>query len=435
MFFKIYSFGCKVNQYESEFIKQIMCADGYEYTEKDSEAEIFIVNSCSVTAVSDSKCRKLLRKLRRENPSSIILLCGCMSQAFPRKYENFDMCDIVTGNTARAQIPQYIKEFLNHRMQIIDVTEHDRKNETFEPCVVSDFSERTRAFVKIEDGCDRFCSYCIIPYARGRVRSKPLDELKKEVALLSDNGYKEIVLVGINLSKYGTDLGLTLSDAVECVAQNEGICRIRLGSLEPELLDEETIRKLSAIEKFCPQFHLSLQSGCTETLRRMNRRYTSDEYAEIVERIRRNFTNSSITTDVMVGFPGETEDEFKASLEFVTGINFAKVHVFPYSRRSGTVADKMPEQISKALKEQRAKLMADANEAKRVEFMNSQIGTVCEVLFERADSKGFYEGYSKNYTPVYVDAKGADISGKCLKVLITAAESERCFGVISDNRF
>lgn len=430
MFFKIYSFGCKVNQYESEFIKQIMCADGYSYTENDNDAEIFIVNSCSVTAVSDSKCRKLLRKLRRENSASIILLCGCMSQAFPRKYENFDMCDVVIGNTTRAQIPQYIKEFLAKRKQIIDVTDHDRKNEGFEPCKVTDFSERTRAFVKIEDGCDRFCSYCIIPYARGRVRSKPIEELSSEVKSLAENGYKEIVLVGINLSKYGTDIGLTLSDAVECVADCDGICRIRLGSLEPELLDEETIRRLSAVDKFCPQFHLSLQSGCTETLIRMNRRYSSSEYAEIVDRIRRNFDNSSITTDVMVGFPGETEEEFKASLDFVTGIGFAKVHVFPYSRRSGTVADRMPDQISKSEKEKRAKLMSEANEVKRVEFMNSQIGKVCEVLFERPDSKGMYEGYSKNYTPVFVDTNGVDVSGDCLDVLITAIDDERCTGVI-----
>lgn len=433
MLFKIYSFGCKVNQYESEFIRQIMCADGHEYTDSDNDADIFIVNSCSVTAVSDSKCRKLLRKLRRENPQCTILLCGCMSQAFPRKYENFDMCDIVIGNTTRGQIPQYIRQYLSDRKTIFDISDHDRKNEAFESCTVNTFSERTRAFLKIEDGCDRFCSYCIIPYARGRVRSKPLADLESEVALLAKNGYTEIVLVGINLSKYGTDIGLTLSDAVECVAKQRGISRIRLGSLEPELLDEATISRLAACDKFCPQFHLSLQSGCTETLKRMNRRYTSAEYAEIVERIRRNFVNSSITTDVMVGFPGETEDEFKASLDFVVGIGFAKVHVFPYSRRSGTVADRMPDQIQKSVKEQRARLMTEATEAKRLEFMNSQIGAICQVLFERPDENGMYEGYSKNYTPVSVDTKGVDVSGQCLNVLITEAQNERCTGILSDN--
>ncbi len=433
MYFKIYSFGCKVNQYESEYIRQIMCADGHEYTDNDSIASVFIVNSCSVTAVSDSKCRKLLRKLRRENPASIILLCGCMSQAFPRKYENFDMCDIVIGNTTRGKIPQYIRQYISDGKQIYDINDHDRKNEAFESCSVDTFSERTRAFVKIEDGCDRFCSYCIIPYARGRVRSKSLEDLKNEVAILAHNGYREVVLVGINLSKYGSDIGLTLSDAVECVAQQEEIMRIRLGSLEPELLDELTISRLAACEKFCPQFHLSLQSGCTATLRRMNRRYTNTEYAEIVDRIRRNFTNSSITTDVMVGFPGETEEEFKESLDFVTNIGFAKVHVFPYSRRSGTVADRMPQQIQKSVKEQRARIMIQSTEIKRQEFMNSQIGLICEVLFERADSKGFYEGYTRNYTPVYADTKGTDVSGHCLDVLITETDGERCKGIISDN--
>lgn len=433
MKFKIYSFGCKVNQYESEFIKQLMCTDGYEYTENDGDSDIFIVNSCSVTAVSDSKCRKLLHKLRRENPKSVILLCGCMSQAFPRKYDNFSDCDIVTGNTSRSQIPEFIKEYLKAGERIINVSDHDRKNEAFEPCMVSDFSERTRAFLKIEDGCDRFCSYCIIPYARGRVRSKPLDELKAEVNMLAQNGYTEIVLVGINLSKYGSDIGLSLCDAVECAAENEQIRRVRLGSLEPELLDDETIARLSKCQKLCPQFHLSLQSGCDETLRRMNRRYTSSEYAEIVKGLRNNFENSSITTDVMVGFPGEDEIEFSKSLEFVKSIGFAKVHVFPYSRRSGTVADRMPDQLQKSVKDQRAKFMIDATEEKRMEFLNSQIGCISEVLFERLDKNGMFEGYTRNYIPVSVDSKGEDLSGKCLDVLITDVKDDRCIGTLSDN--
>ncbi len=433
MFFKIYTLGCKVNQYESEYMRQIMTLDGYTYTEDDTKAHIFIVNSCSVTAISDSKCRKLLRKLRRENPDSVILLCGCMSQAFPRKYDNFEVCDIVIGNTTRSKVPEYIDEFLKNRETIIDIPDHDRKNECFEEYSVEDFSERTRAFVKIEDGCDRFCSYCIIPYARGRVRSKSLDVLKKEVKALAEKGYLEIVLVGINLSKYGTDIGLTLCDAVECVAENEKITRIRLGSLEPELIDEPVVARLSKCEKFCPQFHLSLQSGCTETLKRMNRRYTNTEYKEIVDRIRNNFENSSITTDVMVGFPGETEEEFKESLDFVTDIAFAKVHVFPYSRRSGTVADKMPMQLEKSVKESRASIMTAATEENRKQFLLSQIGRECDVLFERLDKNGLYEGYTRNYTLVSVDAKGKDLQGMCLKVKILSVSDDRCIGELSDN--
>lgn len=433
MNFKIYTLGCKVNQYESEYIRQIMTLKGHTYTNNDMDSDIFIVNSCSVTAVSDSKCRKLMHRLKRLKPESILLLSGCMSQAFPRKYENFDACDIVIGNTTRGRIPEYIDEFLSKRERIIDITEHDRKNEIFENYTVSDFSERTRAFLKIEDGCDRFCSYCIIPYARGKVRSKSIETLKMEVDALAQSGYKEIVLVGINLSKYGTDIGLSLCDAVECVAENSQICRIRLGSLEPELLDDDAIHRLSKCEKFSPQFHLSLQSGCTETLKRMNRRYTNKEYAEIVDRIRRNFTNSAITTDVMVGFPGETEEEFKESLDFVTNIGFAKVHVFPYSRRSGTVADRMPEQIIKSVKEERAAKMITVTEIKQKEFLVSQIGEVSEVLFERLDKNGMYEGYTRNYTMVSVPNDGIDLQGKICKVKLTEVFDDRCLGVIVDD--
>ncbi len=431
MKFKIHTLGCKVNQYESEYMRQLMVLDGFEYTEDDAAADVIIVNSCSVTAVSDSKCRKLLRKLKRGNPECILMLSGCMSQAFPRKYENFEVCDIVIGNTTRSGVTEYVRKFIETRERIVDIPDHDRKNEEFEYCCVNDFNERTRAFLKIEDGCDRFCSYCIIPYARGRVRSKPLEDLKQEVELLAQKGYIEIVLVGINLSKYGTDLGLNLCDAVEAVAENESVLRIRLGSLEPELLDEDSIARLAKCHKFCPQFHLSLQSGCTETLKRMNRRYSSDEYAEIVERIRRNFDNSAITTDVMVGFPGETEEEFRSSLEFVSDIGFAKVHVFPYSRRSGTVADKMPDQLTTAVKEKRAKLMAEAAEKKQFEFMNSQVGKECDVLFERLDSKGMYEGYTKNYTMVSV-LSDKNLAGECCKVTITEVLKDRCIGVLAD---
>ncbi|MGN0504711.1 MAG: MiaB/RimO family radical SAM methylthiotransferase, partial [Ruminococcus sp.] len=305
MNFKIFTFGCKVNQYETEYIRKIMCESGYISTEIDSEAQIFIVNSCAVTAVSESKCRRFIGRLRRNYPKSIIVLCGCMSQAFPRKYENFSPCDIVIGNGVHTEIPKLIKSLEETGERIIEILPHDRKNEVFEPCLISDFSERTRAYLKIEDGCDRFCSYCIIPYSRGRVRSKPLEDIKNEVDVLSKAGFEEIVLVGINLSKYGTDLGVSLWDAVSTIADCEKVKRIRLGSLEPELLTREILKNLSKCEKFCPQFHLSLQSGCNSTLKRMNRHYSSCEYREIVENIRSLFENPSFTTDVMVGFPGE----------------------------------------------------------------------------------------------------------------------------------
>lgn len=427
MNFKIFTFGCKVNQYETEYIRKIMCESGYISTEIDSEAQIFVVNSCAVTAVSESKCRRFIGRLRRNHPESIIVLCGCMSQAFPRKYENFSSCDIVIGNGVHTEIPKLIKRLEETGERIIEILPHDRKNEAFEHCLISDFSERTRAYLKIEDGCDRFCSYCIIPYSRGRVRSKPLEDIKTEVDMLSKAGFEEIVLVGINLSKYGTDLGLSLWDAVSTVADCEKVKRIRLGSLEPELLTREILKNLSRCEKFCPQFHLSLQSGCNSTLKRMNRHYNNSEYREIVENIRSLFENPSFTTDVMVGFPGEDEEEFKDSLMFVTSIGFAKVHVFPYSRRSGTVADRMENQLSKAVKDERAKLMTQACEEKRLEFLKSQVGTETEVLFERPINSEFIEGYSLNYTPVKV--KGDKVlCHTCQKVKITSADTDYCIG-------
>lgn len=428
MKFRIFSFGCKVNQYESEFIRELLVSDGHTYASNDSEAELFVVNSCSVTAVSDAKCRRFLHRLRREHPSGIILLCGCMSQAFPRKYENFTDCDIVTGNTGRSMIPKLVRDFCKSRERIIDISDHDRKNEQFEKCSLSDFSEHTRAFLKIEDGCDCFCSYCIIPYARGRVRSKELADIKTEVEALADKGYREIVLVGINLSRYGSDIGCSIFDAVACVESVAGIERIRFGSLEPELLDEDTIIKLSQCRKFCPQFHLSLQSGCDDTLKRMNRKYTSAEYADIVELLRKHFEDSSITTDVMVGFPGEDEREFNESLNFTEKIGFAKVHVFPYSRRSGTVADRMSEQLTKAQKDERARLMSEASEKKRIEFLTDQCGRISEVLFERINKDGYYEGFTRNYTPVYVKDRGEDLSGKCHNVLLIEILNDGCLG-------
>ncbi len=428
MNFKIFTFGCKVNQYESEFMRKIMLSSGFTATEDDERADIFIVNSCTVTAISESKCRRFIGRLRRNFPESIIVLCGCMSQAFPEKQENFSLCNIVIGNGVHTEIPKLIEKFKKTGEKIVEITPHDRKNEAFEPCLISDFSERTRAYLKIEDGCDRFCSYCIIPYARGRVRSKALEDIKAEVTKLSQKGFEEIVLVGINLSKYGTDLGFTLWDAVNTVAEDKNVKRIRLGSLEPELLTREVLENLSKCEKFCPQFHLSLQSGCSDTLKRMNRHYDSKEYKSIVDNIRSLFENPAFTTDVMVGFPGEDDREFRESLEFVSSIGFAKVHVFPYSRRSGTVADRMDNQLTKAVKDERAKLMSEECERKRLEFMNSQIGKVTEVLFERPIDTEYIEGYSINYTPVKVKGDRETLCHTCKKVKIISVDKDYCIG-------
>jgi len=426
MFFKIFTFGCKVNQYESEYIRHLLLDVGYEYNEDESQCGIFIINSCTVTAVSDKKCRQLIHKLRRQNEKAIILLCGCMSQAHPDKINDFSQCNIVIGNTDHTVIPQYISEFIENGKQIIDVNEHDREKELFEKCKVSRFSERTRAYIKIEDGCSRFCSYCIIPYARGRVRSKSIDDIKDEAKLIAESGYKEIVLTGINLSLYGTDINSNLCEAVEAVAMAEGIERIRLGSLEPEYLDENVLRRLSQIKEFCPQFHLSLQSGCDKTLKDMNRNYTSTEYAVIVRNIRKFWDNPSITTDVMVGFAGETEEDFKSSLNFVTSIGFAKVHVFPYSKREGTKAWDMSGHLTNAVKTQRAALMGEAVEKSRKRFMDTQLNTINKVLFETVSDKKYF-GLTENYTPVSVVSE-EDIRGEILDVKIIDIKGEMCIG-------
>lgn len=427
MDFFIITLGCKVNQYESELMSELLIQNGYHKASDASSAQICIVNSCTVTATGDAKCRKVINRVRRENPSCIIVLCGCIPQAFADQPEVFRGCDIVMGNTARRDIVAILSEYLADRRQIIRIDPHG-KDESFEPMQISDFDERTRAFVKIEDGCNRFCSYCIIPYARGRVRSKPLDILAQEAADLAAHGYKEIVLVGINLSAYGQELGLNIFDAVHAVCCVDGIERVRLGSIEPERMTHDLLTALAGEPKFCPHFHLSLQSGCDETLRRMRRHYDTAEYARIVADIRELFDNPAITTDVMVGFVGESEEEFAASLAFCDRIGFAKAHVFPYSVRKGTAAERMEGHLDEGLKHRRAEVMIAHTAQKQHEFMLSQVGRTTSVLIE-SSSSGFSEGYTPNYTKIKIP-RGRFMSGETVEVLITEAFDDYCVGVV-----
>lgn len=427
MNFNILTLGCKVNQYESQAMLEDMLKHGYILSEDREHADITIVNSCTVTSVSDSKNRKLINRIRRENPNGIIVLTGCMPQAFPEEMKNFTNCDIIIGNKERKRLIPTLEKYLSNHEQLISIPEHMNKNAEFEAMTVSSFNEHTRAFIKIEDGCNRFCSYCIIPYARGRVRSKPLADLKLEVENLALNGYKEVVLVGINLSAYGQGEDYDLADAVEVACAADGIERVRLGSIEPEQMSDELIERLAAQKKFCPQFHLSLQSGCDNTLKAMNRHYNGAEYAEIVQRLRNVFNNSSMTTDVMVGFAGETLEDFESSMNFVKSIGFAKVHVFPYSQRKGTVAAKAPNQVDPAEKERRAKLMGELVEGSRKEFLNSQIELIEEVLFERL-RHSYLEGYTKNYTPVRVASNDNSLCGTVKNVRLVSVGDDCCIG-------
>lgn len=420
--------GCKVNQYESEVMAELLDQAGYSKAESYQESDINIVNSCTVTATGDAKNRKLIRRIRRENPDSIIILCGCMPQAFADDISVFEGCDIVMGNTARRDIIPLIDEYLMTRQQIIRIGEH-QKNEPFEPMQIAAFNERTRACIKIEDGCNRFCTYCIIPYARGRVRSKPLDEIRHEAETLAENGFKEIVLVGINLSAYGQEWELNVYDAVRVVCQTDGIERVRLGSIEPERMTGDILSALAKEEKFCPHFHLSLQAGCDATLKRMHRHYDTAEYARIVADIRRLFDNPSITTDVMVGFVGESEDDFNTSVSFTDAIGFAKTHVFPYSRRKGTAADKMDGHIDEHLKHERANIMIAHTLEQQRRFMQSQIGLTEPVLFETRSKDGMMEGYTKNYTKVRVK-DDRNLSGEIYDVKLTEVYDDYCIGVL-----
>ena len=429
MKFFIITLGCKVNQYESEAMHKKMEQKGFEEAKEYCDADVVIINSCTVTAKSDQKVRQTLNKVRRESKDAIVVLTGCMPQAFPELVSDLD-ADIILGNSNRSNIVDYIEKFLLSKSKIVDIKPHEN-NEKFETLEISDFHQRTRAFIKIEDGCNRFCSYCIIPYARGRVRSKPIEDIKEEVKTLSSKGYKEVVLVGINLSAYKTEDGLKLCDVVKEVCSINGIERVRLGSLEPDQIDEDTIRNFSLEKKFCPQFHLSLQSGCDETLKRMNRHYNTSEYFDIIKNIRKYFDNASITTDVMVGFAGETEEEFSNSLAFVEKVGFSKVHVFPYSRRPGTRAASFVGQITNAQKKDRSERMIELTNKTRKNFMNQQIGKVEEVLFETSPQKNVYEGYTKNYTPIRA-VSSVDIRGMILNAEVKSVEGDYCIAKILD---
>lgn len=428
----VITLGCKVNQYESQAMLGQLAGAGFTPCESTVESDVVLINSCTVTSTSDHKVRQMLHRTRRDNPGAVIVLTGCMPQAFPELAEQLTDADVVLGNSNRHALVPDILQYLSSRQRIVDIVPHE-KAAAFESMRVERFFERTRAFIKIEDGCNRFCSYCIIPYARGRVRSKPLEELRREVAGIAANGYREIVLTGINLSAYGQELGLHLCDAVEAACAPQGIARVRLGSLEPEQLSEDVIARLAGQEKLCPQFHLSLQSGCDATLRRMNRHYDTQEYRTIVRNLRAAFPNCAVTTDIMVGFPGETEEEFVQSLAFAEEIGFAKAHVFAYSRRPGTRANDAPDQVTQRVKEARSHRMIAATRQTKEAFFRAQLGRMEPVLFEQEAAPNVYDGYTANYTPVKISS-AKDLRGQILPVRLKEADTDCCYGTLAASR-
>ena len=403
--------GCKVNQIETEGIREMLLQNGFTADDKKA-ADIVLINSCTVTGESDKKVRRILSSARNKNPEAIIVLTGCLPQAFPEKAKELP-ADIITGTKNRKVILELIKKAVSKKEKLINIEKH-KPMENFENISVSSFEGHTRAFMKIQDGCDRFCSYCIIPYARGHLRSKSLSDISAEAKTLSENGYKEITLTGINLSYYGIHENIKLSDAVLAVSEIEGIERIRLGSLQPDLIDEKMAKEFKKSEKFCPQFHLSLQSGSSSVLKRMNRPYSAEDFEKTVSLFRETFPDALFTTDIIVGFPGETEEEFRETLEFTRKIGFLKVHVFPYSRREGTPAADMEEQIFPEIKNKRKKRLIAVCEAEREKIIKSFNGKEVEVLVETKTKNGFCSGYTKNYIPILL--KGNYPAGEIIKV-------------------
>ena len=422
-----YTLGCKVNQTETGALAQLFEENGYTVVPNEETADVYVVNSCTVTNFGDQKSRKWLRRAKRENPGAVTVLTGCYPQAFPQEAAAIAEADVVTGSGNRRAILRDVQRVLDGEAErVVDIHPHE-KGERFEELPMDKFAEHTRAFVKVEDGCNRQCAYCVIPRARGPVRSRSEQSILQELHRLTAAGYKEIVLTAISLPSYGADTGTSLVELVEKAAAVPGVERLRLGSLDPDMLHEDDIRRLARVEKLCPQFHLSLQSGCDKTLRAMRRPYTTAQYAAIAARLREAFgaQNVSFTTDVIVGFPGETEEDFAQSMAFVTAQRFLKVHVFPYSRRAGTPAYDFPGQVPEHEKEARSRRMTAAVEAVRAEEAARMQGRTASVLLETPLSATLFSGYTPQYLPVLVHAPGC-LSGDIVDVTLGAWDGKRC---------
>ena len=397
----LHNLGCKVNAYETEAMQELLEDSGYEIVPFHEKADIYIINTCTVTNMADRKSRQMLHRARKMNPDAIVAACGCYVQEKPE--EVADCVDIVIGNNRKKEIVHILEEYEKGRegirKDLVDIG-HARE---YEDLHLSRTAEHTRAYIKVQDGCNQFCSYCIIPYARGRVRSRSMESVRGEVETLARNGYQEVVLTGIHLSSYGIDTGTDLLSLIRTVHEVAGIKRIRLGSLEPRIITEEFAEAIAGLPKMCPHFHLSLQSGCTETLKRMNRRYTAEEYYEKCELLRRYFLEPALTTDVIVGFPGETEEEFKASRDFIDKVDFYETHVFKYSRREGTKAAAMPDQVPEEEKTRRSTILLDLSRKKQAAYEQRLLGTTQEVLIEeeiRRNGEIYQVGHTREYVKI-----------------------------------
>ena len=403
----LHNLGCKVNSYETEAMQQLLEAAGYEIVDFEDQADVYIINTCSVTNVADKKSRQMLHRAKAKNPNAVVVAAGCYVQAAGEKLLEDESIDLIIGNNKKAELIPLLEECLAGKEVADSVIDISATHE-YETLHIDKQADHTRAFIKVQDGCNQFCSYCIIPYTRGRVRSRRPEDGIEEVKSLTANGYQEIVLTGIHLSSYGVDFkeeNIDFLYLIKLIHEIEGVKRIRFGSLEPRVITEEFAQELSKLDKICPHFHLSLQSGCDETLKRMNRHYSADEYYAGCEILRKYFKNPAITTDVIVGFAGETEEEFAQTKEFLKKVNFYEMHVFKYSRRAGTRADKMPNQVPEQIKGKRsAELLALEAEMSK-NYRASFLGTETEVLLEEPiiiDGKKYMIGHTKEYVKVVV---------------------------------
>lgn len=419
---KFLTLGCKVNLYETEAMKGLFEKAGYEITESE-DADVFVINTCTVTAMSDRKSRQMIRRAKKKNPKSIVAVVGCYSQVSSEEVAKIEDIDIIMGTTDRTKIVEYVESFDGNRQNRVNA----EIPKVFED-LKSTHQNRTRATLKIQDGCRNFCTYCIIPFARGPLRSKTLESTIAEVKELAENGYKEIVLVGINLAMYGVDTNSSLIEIIEAVCGVEGIERVRLGSLEPNLITDEFIERTKKLPNFCHHFHLALQSGSTTVLERMKRHYTAEEYIKAADMLKKAFSDCALTTDVMVGFPGETDEEFAESQNTVKAVGFSHIHVFPYSRRKGTVADKMENQVDENTKNIRTEKMIETGAQIKKDFFEKYIGATMPILVERQASEGVFEGHTTNFIQVF--AKGESREGCVVNVKLTGYKDEFMTGEI-----
>ena len=418
---KFITLGCKVNQYETNAMAQKFLEKGYKVIEEEKEQneekpDICIINTCTVTNMSDRKSRQMLRREKENNKNVIVVAVGCYAQVAKNELNKIPEIDLVLGNNEKVDIVKYVEDYINENENNIEI-EDVMQSRLFSDFGDITFTEKTRAVVKIQDGCDRFCSYCIIPYARGRVRSRKPESIISEITKIAEKDIKEVVITGIHIASYGKDFKeeYKLIDLLEEINKIDGIERIRLGSIEPLLITDEFVERLKKLDKICHHFHLSLQSGCDETLKRMNRRYTTEQFKEIVKRLRNTYSDVNLTTDIIVGFPGETEEEFEKTYKFLDEIKFYKMHIFKYSQRKGTKAAVMQNQIPGDIKELRSRRLIELSNKNEFEINQKYIGKKVEVLFEE-EKEGVFKGHTANYILVYCNDEKENLSNKIQEV-------------------